>query len=237
MLTDDMGLGKTLAVASLVCLRPQAAAAERRAKASAAGDAGLASAAPSNRQKPGLLRSRKPLPAAAAAKAAAVSVPAAPLVPSTRLRQKGRNAFMFFTQEARKTVAAEHPGLGFGELGRELGRRWRNMDSAAKRRYEALAVDDMARARAEASKQNMNQAPAVSIPRPIPSPESRDKSRLGGGMEQRQDAIEPGILGPRSSAVCAQKVSVGKVRIQSRATLVVAPVSLLGQWKLEFETR
>ena len=39
-------------------------------------------------------------------------------------KKRGKNAFMFFSMEIRPTVVKENPDLAFGEVGKEIGKRW-----------------------------------------------------------------------------------------------------------------
>jgi len=64
-------------------------------------------------------------------------------------KSKGKNAFMFFTIDARPKIIEQNPNLRFGEVGREIGVRWRALSASAKKKYEALAVQDMARVKSE----------------------------------------------------------------------------------------
>ena len=45
------------------------------------------------------------------------------------------NPFMKFAQGERKTVVAENPSFAIPEIGKELGKRWRALSDAEKKRY------------------------------------------------------------------------------------------------------
>ena len=52
---------------------------------------------------------------------------------------------MFFSSAERERVKAENPEASFGELGKILGARWKEMDDAAREPYVAKAAEDKAR--------------------------------------------------------------------------------------------
>ena len=45
----------------------------------------------------------------------------------------------------RPTIQQEQPGLTFGEVGRELGRRWKTLDESARKPFTAQAEQDALR--------------------------------------------------------------------------------------------
>ena len=59
--------------------------------------------------------------------------------------KRGLSAFMFFSNAMRETIKAENPEASFGELGKILGARWKEMDDAAREPYVAKAAEDKAR--------------------------------------------------------------------------------------------
>ena len=59
--------------------------------------------------------------------------------------KRGLSAFMFFSSAERERVKAENPEASFGELGKILGARWKEMDDAAREPYVAKAAEDKAR--------------------------------------------------------------------------------------------
>jgi len=59
--------------------------------------------------------------------------------------KRGLSAYMFFSQEHRKSVQTENPEAGFGEIGKILGERWKNMSEAEKTPYTKKAAADKQR--------------------------------------------------------------------------------------------
>ena len=50
-----------------------------------------------------------------------------------------------FCQDLRQQVKEQHPEYTLGDIAKELGRRWGQMDEATKAQYAARAVKDKAR--------------------------------------------------------------------------------------------
>ncbi|KAG5457054.1 MAG: high mobility group box domain-containing protein [Olpidium bornovanus] len=55
------------------------------------------------------------------------------------------SAYMFYTRDQRDLVRKEHPNATFGEMGKILGEKWRNMDDSQKKPYCDMAEDDRVR--------------------------------------------------------------------------------------------
>ena len=53
---------------------------------------------------------------------------------STRKARKP-SGFMKFSAKERKSVMAENPNIAFADVGRELGKRWRALSEAEKKKY------------------------------------------------------------------------------------------------------
>ena len=60
--------------------------------------------------------------------------------------KRARSAYAYFMQGIRSTVTAEHPTLSFGEVGKEVGRRWNLLTEAEKAPYFEQATRDRQRA-------------------------------------------------------------------------------------------
>ncbi|KZV88553.1 hypothetical protein EXIGLDRAFT_839152 [Exidia glandulosa HHB12029] len=60
--------------------------------------------------------------------------------------KRALSAYMFFVQAERETVKEENPDAGFGELGKLLGARWKEMSDKDKKPYTELAEADKKRA-------------------------------------------------------------------------------------------
>ena len=59
------------------------------------------------------------------------------------------SAYMFFSQDHRERVKQANPDAGFGDVGRLLGAKWKEMSEAEKKPYNDMANRDKARAEAE----------------------------------------------------------------------------------------
>ncbi len=64
-------------------------------------------------------------------------------------KPKSKDAFMLFTIDARPKIIIQNPNLRFGEVGREIGKRWKALSDSDKKKYEEMAVRDVARVREE----------------------------------------------------------------------------------------
>ncbi|KAF7320951.1 hypothetical protein HMN09_00181800 [Mycena chlorophos] len=63
--------------------------------------------------------------------------------------KRALSAYMFFSQAARKDVQAENPDASFGEVGKLLGAKWKEMDEEERKPYTDMAADDKIRAERE----------------------------------------------------------------------------------------
>lgn len=54
-------------------------------------------------------------------------------------------AFMYYTKENRSIVKEEDESLGFADIARELGSRWKNLDEEEKEPYLEMAAEDKER--------------------------------------------------------------------------------------------
>ncbi|KAF9649583.1 hypothetical protein BDM02DRAFT_3094565, partial [Thelephora ganbajun] len=59
------------------------------------------------------------------------------------------SAYMFFSQDWRERIKAENPDAGFGEIGKLLGAKWKEMDDEEKKPYVDQAAADKIRAEKE----------------------------------------------------------------------------------------
>jgi len=66
--------------------------------------------------------------------------------------KRPRTSFMYFSQEARDDVKKDNPDISFGEIGKELGKQWKKMKAADKKKYDKLAEKDKARYEKEKAK-------------------------------------------------------------------------------------
>jgi hypothetical protein len=63
--------------------------------------------------------------------------------------KRALSAYMFFVQDWRERIKAENPDAGFGDIGRLLGAKWKEMTDSEKKPYEAKALADKGRAAKE----------------------------------------------------------------------------------------
>ncbi|KAF8737281.1 hypothetical protein AX14_013133 [Amanita brunnescens Koide BX004] len=56
---------------------------------------------------------------------------------------------MFFSQDWRERIKAENPDAGFGEVGKLLGAKWKELDDEEKKPYVERAAQDKNRAEQE----------------------------------------------------------------------------------------
>ncbi|GJJ09375.1 Non-histone chromosomal protein 6 [Clathrus columnatus] len=63
--------------------------------------------------------------------------------------KRALSAYMFFSQDWRERIKAENPDAGFGEVGKLLGAKWKELDESEKKPYIEQAAQDRARAERE----------------------------------------------------------------------------------------
>eukprot|EP00301_Raphidiophrys_heterophryoidea_P005784 c12394_g1_i3.p1 GENE.c12394_g1_i3~~c12394_g1_i3.p1 ORF type:complete len:245 (+),score=70.60 c12394_g1_i3:222-956(+) len=72
--------------------------------------------------------------------------------------KKGLTDFMLFQQDMRAEVKKEHPEATFGEIGKILGEKWKNISQAEKLKYQERSQKDKERYRAEKEKYDKDRA-------------------------------------------------------------------------------
>ncbi|CAG7851166.1 SubName: Full=NHP6A-Nonhistone chromosomal protein related to mammalian HMG1 {ECO:0000313/EMBL:CCA71859.1} [Serendipita indica DSM 11827] len=60
--------------------------------------------------------------------------------------KKALSPYMFFTQEWREKIKDENPGIGFGEVAKRLGAKWKSMTDEEKEPYVQKHQADKKRA-------------------------------------------------------------------------------------------
>ncbi|KAI0060149.1 hypothetical protein BV25DRAFT_1828265 [Artomyces pyxidatus] len=60
--------------------------------------------------------------------------------------KRAMSAYMFFSQDWRERVKTENPDASFGEVGKLLGAKWKELDDAEKKPYTEQAAKDKIRA-------------------------------------------------------------------------------------------
>ncbi|KAJ3993138.1 high mobility group box domain-containing protein, partial [Lentinula boryana] len=63
--------------------------------------------------------------------------------------KRALSAYMFFSQDWRERIKAENPDAGFGEVGKLLGAKWKELDEEEKKPYIEQAARDKERAEEE----------------------------------------------------------------------------------------
>ncbi|KAH7909982.1 high mobility group box domain-containing protein [Hygrophoropsis aurantiaca] len=63
--------------------------------------------------------------------------------------KRALSAYMFFSQDWRERIKAENPDAGFGEVGKLLGAKWKELDEDEKKPYVEMAAKDKLRAEEE----------------------------------------------------------------------------------------
>jgi len=59
--------------------------------------------------------------------------------------KRGLSAYMFFANEQRDKVRDDNPGIKFGDVGKILGEKWKQLNEKQKAPYEAKAAADKKR--------------------------------------------------------------------------------------------
>ncbi|KAJ7702589.1 high mobility group box domain-containing protein [Mycena metata] len=63
--------------------------------------------------------------------------------------KRALSAYMFFSQDWRERIKTENPDAGFGEVGKLLGAKWKELDDEEKKPYVDQAAKDKTRAEDE----------------------------------------------------------------------------------------
>ncbi|KAK1231277.1 Non-histone chromosomal protein 6 [Marasmius sp. AFHP31] len=63
--------------------------------------------------------------------------------------KRALSAYMFFSQDWRERIKAENPDASFGEVGKLLGAKWKELDDEEKKPYIEQAAKDKERAENE----------------------------------------------------------------------------------------
>ncbi|KAI5985015.1 high mobility group box-domain-containing protein, partial [Pisolithus albus] len=63
--------------------------------------------------------------------------------------KRALSAYMFFSQDWRERIKTENPDAGFGEVGKLLGAKWKELSDDERKPYIEMAAKDKARAEEE----------------------------------------------------------------------------------------
>merc|ERR1712156_118508 len=59
--------------------------------------------------------------------------------------KNAKSSYIFYVNELREKLKIEQPALSVTEVAKEAGRRWKELSSSAKVKYEKMAADDKLR--------------------------------------------------------------------------------------------
>jgi len=59
--------------------------------------------------------------------------------------KRGLSAYMFFANDNRDKVREDNPGIKFGEVGKQLGEKWKELTAKDKEPYDKKAKEDKER--------------------------------------------------------------------------------------------
>jgi len=76
-------------------------------------------------------------------------IPCTPKDAVLTVPKRALSAYMFFSQEWREILKTENPDASFGELGKLLGAKWKELDAESKQPYLEQAAQDKVRAAEE----------------------------------------------------------------------------------------
>ncbi|RMJ20912.1 hypothetical protein PHISP_08216 [Aspergillus sp. HF37] len=74
--------------------------------------------------------------------------------------KRGLSAYMFFANDQREKVREDNPGISFGQVGKMLGEKWKNLADEDRRPYEEKAATDKKRYEEEKATYNQQQQAA-----------------------------------------------------------------------------
>ncbi|KAG6809281.1 hypothetical protein H0H92_000832 [Tricholoma furcatifolium] len=83
--------------------------------------------------------------------------------------KRALSAYMFFSQNWRDRIKAENPGVGFGEIGKLLGAKWKELSEEERKPYVEMAAKDKARAEAELDAYNKSRWSSFNMPSRTPA--------------------------------------------------------------------
>jgi len=95
--------------------------------------------------------------------------------------KRALSAYMFFSQDWRERIKTENPDAGFGEVGKLLGAKWKELDDEEKKPYIEQAAQDKTRAEEEK---------AAYTPEAAPATKSRSKKKPASDEEEEDDDEE-----------------------------------------------
>jgi DNA topoisomerase-1 len=126
---------------------------------------------------------------------------------STTLPKRPRSAYIYFCGSNRAEVTKDHNSLG--EISKELGRRWKNLDAAAKSEYETMSAEDKlryTREKGESKRSSSMTTSNLNEKKPSPKPKKKSSYMLFCASHRSQVLDENGqkMSLPETTKVLAQ---------------------------------
>ena len=106
---------------------------------------------------------------------------------STTLPKRPRSAYIYFCGSNRAEVSKDHNSLG--EISKELGRRWKNLDAAAKSEYETMSAEDKlryTREKGEAKGSSSTITSNLNRKKPLPKPKKKSSPKSEGSIKKKR---------------------------------------------------
>jgi structure-specific recognition protein 1 len=104
--------------------------------------------------------------------------------------KRGLSAYMFFMQKMRSEIQEENPDAAFGEIGKIVGQKWKELSNKEKAPYEEMAEKDKARYQREMKDYEPGNEKKSSAPpkkkKAAPAPSKDD----GDGSDDDSDGVE-----------------------------------------------
>jgi len=86
-------------------------------------------------------------------------------------------AYMLFCGDYREKVKRDNPNISFGQVGKELGRLWKEADAAEKDKYEQLAQQDKMRYKRDMETYQESKALTSSEEEEVQTPKSKKRKK------------------------------------------------------------
>ncbi|GAA5862052.1 hypothetical protein JCM8547_001570 [Rhodosporidiobolus lusitaniae] len=100
------------------------------------------------------------------------------------------SAYMHFSQDQRASVKEENPEVKFGEIGKILGARWKELDEDDKKPYEEKAKADKARYEKEKAAYEEENPDAAAPKKKAPAKKAAPKKKKKADSDDEDDEEE-----------------------------------------------
>ena len=103
-----------------------------------------------------------------------------------------KTAYMCFCQETRAKLLKENPSMSVPEIGKECGRRWKEISPSQKSKYEEMAVKDKERFKTEMAEYEAEKEAGDAVTKPGPSKvqNANQESEESGESEDSEEESE-----------------------------------------------